>query len=622
MQGERHARAMFWSLWLGLFVVRVALASHLPLFVDEAFYWQEGRHLAWAYSDLPGLTAWLVRLGTALGGEQVLALRAPFLLIGALLPLIMVAAARSFGATRAWQVGSLVLLFPLTGLLGVLALPDVPLNLAAAACLLGGLMALQGNNRRAAIWLGSGLLVGALSHYRFLGVAAVGFIALLCLAQGREALRRWSFWLAIAAGALAWLPLVLWNLDHGEAGWRFQLLDRHPWRAQVEGLRFLLIQAVLATPLLALALLSAARRFGPSHALAERWFALCGGLTVLGFFLLGFFADSQRVSFHWPVPGYLALLVLVPQVLARWGRRLRQATIALLALGLLLALGVAGVIGSPHGRAALAGTSAYPENFAGWQELAVAVRAERAKLPVGTILVADHFKLGAELGFAFADPDVAVLEHPLNAHHGRARQLEIWGLTRPAREDSWRLLVVGASDVKFSTLLSRYHELCRQFGSLPPARVVEVDGGARRFLLLVLPPGRGDGACITPAIAHVDSPQAGAVIGRQVTLRGWAAKDIAGIARVVILLDGEPLANAVHGETNVWIAGFLGGQSRDPKLPDVQFTAKLDVPTGVAPGRHLLGLELHGGDGSVERWSGPWVRVVDVGDGAGSDGEP
>ncbi|RAX29385.1 MFS transporter, partial [Enterococcus sp. HPCN18] len=48
--------------------------------------------LAAAYSDLPGLTAWLARLGVEIGGHHVLALRPPFLAIGALLPLLVVSA--------------------------------------------------------------------------------------------------------------------------------------------------------------------------------------------------------------------------------------------------------------------------------------------------------------------------------------------------------------------------------------------------------------------------------------------------------------------------------------------------------------------------------------------------
>ena len=68
------ARRWFAGLWLALCVIKLALAAHLPVFVDEAFYWQEGQHLAAAYSDLPGLTAWLARLGVAIGSDNTLAL--------------------------------------------------------------------------------------------------------------------------------------------------------------------------------------------------------------------------------------------------------------------------------------------------------------------------------------------------------------------------------------------------------------------------------------------------------------------------------------------------------------------------------------------------------------------
>ena len=86
MRRDQAARNCFIGLWVGLLFAKIALAAHLPLFVDEAFYWQEGQHLAWAYSDLPGLTAWMTRLGVALGGDSTLALRAPFLLLAAGLP--------------------------------------------------------------------------------------------------------------------------------------------------------------------------------------------------------------------------------------------------------------------------------------------------------------------------------------------------------------------------------------------------------------------------------------------------------------------------------------------------------------------------------------------------------
>ncbi len=608
MREERGARFTFFALWSALLVIKVMIASRLPLFVDEAFYWQESRHLAAAYSDLPGLTAWLIALGTALGGDTLLGVRWPFLVLGGLLPWLVVRLAGPLGAPQAWRAGLLALLFPLSGFLGVLALPDVPMNLAAALCLLGGARALRGGDWPATALLAAGLAIGALSHYRFVGVIAVGFAALLVLPQGRRALREPRVWLAIVLGALAWLPLVLWNLEHGEAGWRFQFVERHPWTLQLEGWRFIVVQAVLVTPLLLVALVAAMLRVGARVAAHERWLALSGGLTVLGFFVLGFVADTERASFHWPLPGYLALLALAPVVLADWVRGLRVATWTCLAAACGAALLGQALVASPAGRVKLDEAGMHPANFSGWSDVAGAVRGRLAMMPEGTRLLADHFKLGAELGFALGDPDIAVLDHPLNHRHGRSRQLELWGLVSAGDRAGWQLLVVGASDVKFSALLAHYQSLCTRLGPLPPPDVVEADGGARRFLLLALPPDPSPAPCITPALANIDAPADGETVGRRFVVRGWAVKDGVGVERVVVRLDGSVVAETRREADNAWVMDFLAGASRDPQAPSVQFEVVIELPDD-ASGWRRLSLDLHGGDGSAERWRGPRVRI-------------
>ena len=57
------SRRVFVTLWLVLLLLKLWLACTIPLFADEAWYWLEGQQPGWAYSDLPGLTAWLARLG-------------------------------------------------------------------------------------------------------------------------------------------------------------------------------------------------------------------------------------------------------------------------------------------------------------------------------------------------------------------------------------------------------------------------------------------------------------------------------------------------------------------------------------------------------------------------------
>ncbi len=616
-QAVTRARAAFIALWLLVGAVKLALAARLPLFVDEAFYWQEGQHLAWAYSDLPGLTAWLARLGVTLfGGAHPLALRAPFLLLAAVIPWLLVRlTAREFDDPRhAWHVGSLALLLPLAGTLGLLALPDVPMTLAAVLCLDAGARLLRRVDAFAAGELALGLAIGALSHYRFVAVIGVGFVALLLLPQGRRALKHPLVWAALAIGAFAWWPLLHWNLANAEVGLRFQLVDRHPWAFHGDGARFVLVQAALATPLLLWAMLRGGCWGMRAGHVASRYCAWLGGLLVLGFFVLGFFADSERTSFHWPLQGYLALLPLAAIVIAGWPRRWRLATWALAALGLAAVFAYYAIAATPVLRARMAAEKFHPINFAGWNELAGAVRTQRAAMPAGTRLVAGSFKLGAELGFGLGEPDIAVLEHPLNHKHGRAPQLRLWGLASGGRKD-WGeapvLLVIAANDVEYKALLAHYHALCARVGPLPAPRVLNVDHGRQRFLLFALPARPVAGACTTPAMAWIDTPVAGAQVGRRFALDGWAFKDGIGLARVEVMLDGRVVAEAEYGRDYPGLQAFWT-QSNDPAHPRVGFRAHLDLAaTGIAPGRHWLGLRLHGRDGSVEDWSEQPVEVVD-----------
>ncbi len=613
MQDVERTRKAFLTIWAIATVIKVVIASRLPLFVDEAFYWQEGRHLAAAYSDLPGLTAWLTRLGTALGGQHVLALRAPFLLMAALMPwLIAHITRRWFDEAAGWQAGILVVVMPLSGTLGLLALPDVPMALATVICLDAGARLLREVDATSALELAIGLAMGALSHYRFLGVIGVGFIALLLLPEGRRMLRDARVWVALAVGVAAWVPLIGWNLQYADAGLRFQLIDRHPWSFQSSGLWFVLIQALMVTPLLFLALLMTARAaFARDDGMPAQWryFGMLGAVSTLGFFVLGFFADVERVSFHWTLPGYLALIVAVPMLLRRWPPIWRRATWALAGVGVIGMLAYYLIVSIPAWRERTAGSKYYPYNFAGWEQLAGQVGHRHARMPAGTRILADNFKIGAELGFHLDRPDILVLDHPLNVKHGRAPQLKLWELQRDGLPGQPTLLVISSTDVKLRQLVNHYQSLCDRLGPLPAPEVVNIDRGAQRFLLFQLDGRRRPGPCVAPAIAYVNTPKPGASVSGSFEVDGWALKEGVGVKAVNITLDGKPVAKAQYGSDDAWLVrDFYRGRSRDPNGTRIGFQARVQLGQDLR-GEHWLGLEIIGGDGSRERWAEQRIRI-------------
>ena len=600
---------IFIGSWLVVQIAKCALAVVVPPFVDEAFYWQESQHLALVYSDLPGCTAWLIRLGVWLGGDDVVAMRAPFLAMSALIPwLVARMSGRILGARAGWMAGVFVTLMPLTSSLGLLALPDVPLALATVLCLDALTQVLRQITPAALGQLVVGLVLGAFTHYRFIGVIGAGGCALIGLASARTVWRQPSLWLALFIGLLAWLPLLLWNHDHHQAGLRFQLIDRHPWHFQARGIRFVLIQVTLLTPPFAwmcAQMVMMAWRSQPPRPIQWRYWVLCGGASTLGYFLLGFFADQQRVSFHWPLPGYLAWLAAAPvliQRVGRWSQRLIWA--GLVAVTACVFIGFA-VIANPAWRERTSGTPLYPRNFVGWDELAAAIQPLVASQPAQTLVV-DQFKVGAELGFRLHRAEIRVLPSPLNARHGRREQLHDWGLIYGPNMPRPRLLILAPSQVPYRSLLARYHFICDLLGPLPPAHTVMTPHGDQRFLVFRLSPQRPSGRCTTPVMASIDAPEANTLVQQTLDVRGWAFKDGVGVAQVRVSIDGQFYGRAHYGLDRD-IRRFWP-QSTDPYHPAVGFSLRLPVAK-LAKGRHWLSIQVIGQDGGVEDgWFVPWLK--------------
>jgi 4-amino-4-deoxy-L-arabinose transferase-like glycosyltransferase len=606
---DRGARRWFWGLWLLLIAARALLAVGLPLFGDEAFYAWESRRLAWAYSDLPGATAWSIALGRALIDSE-LGIRLSSLLLAALLPLqlLRIADAAGLGALR-WRIGLLALLLPLLSTNGLLALPE-PLLLMAAALCLHALLRLQalGPGRELAlilpvlVELGLGLALGAFSHYRFLAVIGAGGLAVLWVPAARALLADWRIGLAAVLGLCAWLPLLMFDAQGEQAGWRFQFVDRHPWAFQPVALAVPIEQALVATPLAWLLMLMAVpaalreRSSAPGPALL----AAAGASLLLGLYLVGLFADRERVSFHWPLVGQMALLPLLAVRLHCAGVRLRMASWTLLCAGALLAWSLLVALSLPQGRAWLAGHGDLADNFLDSAAVHEAVQAQLQQLPAGTRVVADNALLAARLVQARGgDADFGVLEHPRNAKHGRARQLELWAMLPTSwrsAADPARLLVVEETALGLRLQQPWQQAICDVMPGLQWADEVQLHGGSQRYLLFVQR-GDGDAVCERAALAYLDEPGEGAQLPRRFALRGWAIRDGEGLARVEVLLDGIPVAEA---RTDIAVPGVRAQWpgSNDPRHPHVGIAADVEVPPTLR-GELQVSLRLTGVDGDA-----------------------
>lgn len=426
-------RTAFVAAFAVLLLLKLAIACTLSPFGDEAFYWQESRHLAWGYSDLPPLTAWLIRLGEEVAGHGVFGMRWPFLLLGSAVPWLMVAfARRAFDARVGWQAGLLCLALPLAGSLGVMALPDVPLTAATMLALFALLRAMDADWWRDWLLLGVALALCWLTHYRAAMPMLAGLLLFVSTPRGRAQWRRGGFWFAMGVAALGLVPLVISNWHQHGAGLAFQLVERNPWRFHADALAQPLEQAIACTPVLYVLLLWAAWRSWGRRAEGGPWdvIAVSSIVFLVLYFGLGLFADNLRFRAHWPLAGYLPLLAALPMLVRERRRSWRVAAAigaAIGGAGLLFGLGYLALAATPQAAGRLAGSKAFPTNFVGWHESASVAAELLDRQPA--VLVADNFMLAAELEFQLdGRQPVYSLDSPLNTKHGRAPQLAIWRL--------------------------------------------------------------------------------------------------------------------------------------------------------------------------------------------------
>ncbi|HTI96034.1 MAG TPA: glycosyltransferase family 39 protein [Rudaea sp.] len=526
---ERRWRTAFWVVWAVLLIAKIVLAVRLAPFGDEAWYWQESRHPAWGYSDLPPLTAWLIATGEAAFGHGTLAMRAPFLLLGAALPLLIVRiAARIFGTVDGWRAGMLALGLPLLGTLGIFALPDVPLTFASALALHAIERAARQRKLRDWTLLGLALALAWLAHYRAAMLFAAGLAFFALTARGRSLWRDPGLWLALAIMCLGIVPTLAFNATHAWAALDFQLVQRNPWHFHVDALVQPLEQALVCTPLFyglllwalwrtwkqyrcrfrtlsvrpersaegakskgtdGISISPAARATLNANGIPWDLFLCCAAVPILAYFVLGLFADDTRFRAHWPLPGYLPLLIALPVLLreARVAAWFRIATFALLAFGSVLAFAYLGMAAIPGGADVLARMKAFPQQFVGWREAAAQTRALLAQPRFAdSTLVADNFMLAAELDFALdGERPVYTLDHPLNAKHGRAPQLAMWGRDeaglRALGAEHRVLLVVEPGARRERERAAWLDTLCSRVGDLAPVARLDSYAGRKRY---------------------------------------------------------------------------------------------------------------------------------------------
>ena len=381
-----------------LTLLRLTVAAAAPLAPDEAYYWVWSRALAPGYPDHPPMVALWVRLGTFVAGDTPLGIRLLGPLSAALASLLLADAAECLLPGRRAGLWSATLLNAtlMLGVGAVIMTPDTPLLFFWTCCLWAAARLLR--RGLAAWWLAVGLFAGLAMASKYTAAFLWLGIPLWLVATPslRGQLLRPASWLGALLGLTVFLPVVLWNAEHGWASVARQGGRLAEWQA-ANAVRFLgeLIggQIGLATPLVFL--LFAA---GTVHAVRLAWrtcdpaWTLLAALTVPPTLVFVQHAVGDRVQGNWPAIIYPAAAIAAAGLMAPTWRALHAPAAALgLAITLLVYLQAGwAIIPLPVGLDPIA------LRLLGWKTLAGRI-ADVGREQGAAFVAADQYGVAAEL---------------------------------------------------------------------------------------------------------------------------------------------------------------------------------------------------------------------------------
>jgi 4-amino-4-deoxy-L-arabinose transferase-like glycosyltransferase len=314
---------------LGITGLRVLLLAfdRVPLWVDEAQYWQWGQDLAFGYYSKPPLIGWLLGLMSLTCGDTTFCIRLPGPLLHGATALILAAAAARWWAPRAaLPVAAGYLTLPMAAIGSLQMATDSLMAPLLALAFAGWLACTLGQaGRRTAFAAGAAVGIAFLAKYAaglYLPCALLAWLVLRPRPSVGHLLALFAGFLAAASPNLLWnlavgLPTLSHTLD--DSGWAREAgLSVHP----LELASFLVQQAAFVGPVV----------FGGLVWLAAGWhrrpprdrLALAFSLPILGFFCLQALLSHALVN--WAAAAYLAATVAV---LARLPRPWRIASFAL-----------------------------------------------------------------------------------------------------------------------------------------------------------------------------------------------------------------------------------------------------------------------------------------------------
>jgi 4-amino-4-deoxy-L-arabinose transferase-like glycosyltransferase len=234
------------ALIAAMTAMRLIYAGVINLRTDEAYYWTWSKESVLSFLDHPPAIAWLIRFGTAIFGDTNLGVRFGGVVAMLVTQLLLADIVRR--VTHDFRAVAFALLMPEAalyyGLLMAKVAPDTAM-IPFAVAMLWSLVRLQ-ESGDARWWLAAGLFAGLAALSKFTVIMLLPAVVAFALVPDWR--RRWLAspypWLAALIAVIVFAPVLIWNVQHDWASFRFQFvraIATHAWSFRTVG-EFLGIQ--------------------------------------------------------------------------------------------------------------------------------------------------------------------------------------------------------------------------------------------------------------------------------------------------------------------------------------------------------------------------------------------
>jgi len=374
-----------------LFCFQLLVGSGFGLAHDEAYYWVFSNHLDWGYFDHPPAVALIIKVFSFLPHSE-LSTRIGFIILQFSSVLILL---KLIPENRKLESIFLYFAFPLASMVGLFALPDMPLLFMTAVYFWCLREFLKEENLKNSLLLG--FVIAILLNTKYHGILLIFFTILAMPSM----LKKQKFYLTFFVSIILFLPHILWQYEH-----EFATLKYHFFERPKSSFSVLRVLEYLGTQILFAGLL-----IGPVvwwtviKSKAASTFEKVLKFNALGIIIFFFISSfSKKIEANWTILTAIPLIILTlkSEIWTRRTVRILMLTSFIIILFARMAL----VIELPIKRSM---------EFHGWKTWSNHVFSQ-CNFP----LLANNYQLASKLNFYLQKPI-----HALN-YQSRKNQFDLW----------------------------------------------------------------------------------------------------------------------------------------------------------------------------------------------------